>query len=167
MAEPAVAGDRATSAAGDDKSPAGLLGWLRVAAVALFVSPFIGFFTLSMYGLVLRMANPTGSQLLVIQAHLGAAFVVFGLLPLVLLGFFFKRSRRFPKVYIFWVWLLVAFVCVDAFVVEPVFAEFWNRLLEKPQMDLPYFKIFVWVALAGTWTGYMLQSRRVENTFVN
>ena len=77
-----------------------------------------------------------------------------------LLFLFFRRSARFPKLYIMFLCSNLAFLLADAFAVRIVLP---NQPIMDPETAREFGRSIV---AASIWVPYLLLSKRVKNTFV-
>ena len=147
-------------------------GWLIVIAIGLCISPLvqIGFivanlipiFTKGAWSVLTTPGSPAYHRLwapmIMLELFMNLAFIV---MEAILLFWLFKRSHRFPKVmigYLFVVFFLVAF---DYFMAQaiPVVAA-------QDNVDSRVTLIRAGVVCA-IWVPYLLRSKRVKGTFTN
>ena len=152
------------------EGPAGLSGWLVVVAIGLFITPlrlanylwqtYPPLFRNGTWGVLTTPGpapyHPFWGPLLIGEIAVNTLFI---LAAIYLLFSFFRKSRRFPHLYIVFLISNLAFVLVDALLVKIV-------LPEQPLLDSDTAREFG-RSLVGAiiWIPYMLISRRVKNTF--
>ena len=151
--------------------PTGLGGWLVLVAIGLLLSllrlfafdvqTFVPIFRDGTWAIHTTPGSdayhPLWAPLLVFELIGNAGFIVAQLGLLVL---FFKRSRNFPRLYV-WVALLnLPFILVDAWLGSFV-------LTDEPMIDPNTAKELARsIGTIAIWVPYMRVSRRVRNTFV-
>jgi hypothetical protein len=85
---------------------------------------------------------------------------IFIVMSIYLLFLFFRKSARFPKLYVMFLLSNLAFLLADAFAVTIV-------LPSQPIMDPDTAREFGRsVVSASIWVPYLFLSKRVKNTFV-
>ncbi|QYO75311.1 DUF2569 domain-containing protein [Devosia salina] len=148
------------------KGPTGLGGWLILPLIGMLASPVANAIVVLNS---LDVLGPgyvlTTQQAFAVRFELAQA-VVIGVAPIGLLVLFFKRKKVFPGAFIAWqvvnlIWMLMAFALTqNAFrdYYEASGVSFWGDGNGRTLVG----------ALLGIaiWTGYMLNSVRVRNTFV-
>jgi ABC-type spermidine/putrescine transport system permease subunit I len=151
--------------------PAGLAGWLIILAIGLFATPirlsnylWQTFSPIFRNGTWRELTSPDSASyhffwgpLLIAEIAINILFIVGAIY---LLFIFFRKSRRFPNLFILFVVSNLAFVLVDAVAIRIV-------LPEEPILDSATARE-LGKALFGAiiWVPYMLLSKRVKNTFV-
>lgn len=151
-------------------SPKGLGGWLILVGIGLALSPVLTIWVLSTSVPIFlngswtalttpgsEAYNPLWGPILIFEIVGNIGFLAAGLWLLVL---FFRRSQRFPELFIWLAFLSLAFIIIDA----------WFGSLVIP--DEPMIDADTRRSLAASirdiviWVPYMLVSKRVKNTFV-
>lgn len=151
--------------------PAGLGGWLWLVAIGLvhssvrlltfLVPTFVRIFRDGAWAILTtpgsEASHPLWAPLLVFEL---VGYIGFMLATLWLLVLLFKRSRTFPRLYI-WVALLnLPFILVEAWLGSFV-------LTDAPMIDPDTAKELVRsIVTIAIWVPYMRVSRRVRNTFL-
>ncbi|HEY8156591.1 MAG TPA: DUF2569 domain-containing protein [Myxococcota bacterium] len=161
--------ERAT--AQDSRTLVGLGGWLALVGLGLVISPLrlaavlIQTFPPIFQGGTWEALTSPGSEvyhalwapLLMFELVGNSAFI---LVSLILLFLFFKRSRRFPNLYIAYAVANLLFILCDAWLGSRV-------LPDEPMFDPDTARELSRSLIAGAvWIPYMLNSQRVANTFV-
>jgi len=160
-----------TPQTGMDWGPEGLGGWLILVAIGLIISPLriaaMEFTILSVlldgtWGLLSNSAsefyNPALAAIIPIEFIVNLAFV-FGFVFLIYL--FFTKSSNFPRWYIGVYLANLIVIILDAVAVK-------IAVPEQPLFDPETVKEFARSLVACVvWIPYMLQSKRVQATFVN
>lgn len=150
--------------------PRGIGGWLILPAIGLFVFPVrVAISLITDYwplfqGGVWRNLTAPGSEVyhplwapvIAVEIAFKAGFV---LLDLALLYLLFARSHRFPKAFIAFALLYLAFVVGDAAVAWQIPAVAARGLEGVGAEVAPS------LVVAAIWVPYMLVSKRVRNTF--
>ena len=151
--------------------PRGIEGWLVLVCLGVILAPlrilFVLLFTfapLFLSGAWLPLVQPSSDSFHPLWGPL-LAYELFGNTALLaarvaLLLLFFKRSKRFPKLFV-WVSLLeLPFLLVDAWLGSIVIED-------EPMFDPETLRALAGsVAAVAIWVPYMLVSKRVRNTFV-
>ena len=157
--------DRTAAAA---PGPTGLGGWLILPMVGMVVNPIIGTIGLQDYfPLLAQGANLDATQTVVIWFEVISNVAIQLIAPFVLLTLFFQKRRTFPSLFVGWVLTNLVFVLVDLVFVYNAFrayydspgAVFWDEATAQSVSRA--------VIYAAIWIPYMLNSKRVRNTFVN
>lgn len=151
--------------------PAGLSGWLVLVGLGLVVTPL----RLASYVLQTLLPmfsdgtwhvlttpgsanyHPLWGPWLLAEIVINLFFVA---ASLYLLFLFFRKSWRFPKLYVGYLIANLLFVVADAFAVQFVLPD---RPILDPETMRDLIRSLVGVAL---WVPYVFLSRRVKNTFV-
>lgn len=148
-----------------DEEPVGLGGWLILIALHVIgaILATVGALTMTSSAIADVAASPDSypSGLYVVISFEILVFLAFLVVEIIQLIFFFKKRRLFPKIYIGLSLAYIAWPLLDS-------GAYW---LIAP--DLPFFDYDTMQALvratgsAVVWIWYMLESKRVANTFVN
>lgn len=166
---PAVVGE-ATSTVSDSRGPSGLGGWLVIVAIGVVITPFhLAYGILQAYPGIFRDGtwtaltdpvspsyHPLWAPVLLTEITINVIFFAVSVLLLIL---FFRRSWRFPKLYIVFLASHLAFAIADSFSMSIVLPQQPADVLEMARDN---FKSFVATMI---WIPYMMVSRRVKNTF--
>lgn len=151
--------------------PAGLSGWLVLVGLGLFVTPIrLAIFLLQTFPPIFRDGtwgtlttpgsapyHPLWAPLLLAEMIINFCFIV---MSIYLLFLFFRKSARFPKLYVVFLLSNLAFLLADAFAVTIV-------LPNQPVMDPNTAREFGRsIVSASIWVPYLFLSKRVKNTFV-
>jgi len=150
--------------------PSGLGGWLVLVGAGLILSPLM--ITVLMVKTIAPIVrdgsweaissassdvyNPALVAFFACELLVNLGFVVASVWLLVL---FFRRSRKFPSLFVAYCVVNLAFVVLDAWIVS------W-LLPEIPMDDEDMREMARTVLNCLIWVPYMLRSRRVKNTFV-
>jgi hypothetical protein len=156
--------DRRTAA---DPGVVGLGGWLVLPLLGMLGAPIIAVMALPEIWPLIGEPTFTAAQRLVFWFELIGNGVVKVAAPVALLVLFFRRKRLFAVYYITWLVAGIALMLLDLLFVYHAFRAyydspgvvFWD---EQTKRDLGQ-TIFG----AAIWIPYMLNSKRVQNTFVN
>ena len=148
--------------------PVGIGGWLILPIIGLVLTPLRMVVHLGSYGDIFE-AFPhlnTFQQLMIVFEIAGN--VLIGLiLPVLLLILLINKSRRFPRLFVIWGVGNLLFVVADLVLAYVAFREAFDASSE-PFFDQETIRtIASSIVLAALWVPYMIQSRRVRNTFVN
>ena len=147
--------------------PEGIGGWLILPVIGLVLTPLRGLYQLSqLTGLKDSLSFLSSGQttFLVIETLFSLAIAV--VLPIALLVLLFNKKSAFPRLYIIWAVLCLAFLVIDLIVVQALFKDVFAaggvELIDADTMR----DILRTVVLVAVWVPYMINSRRVRNTFV-
>jgi hypothetical protein len=168
----AATGEKQMTSIGTTIEPelTGFRGWLALLALGMVLSPLRVLsdtvksgYTAADWDALAKFRGGTG--LAYFENGMSWAYVclVFGLSFL-----FFRKSRLFPKVFVFaWVTPL-AIIVLDVVGMMLVFREYipLATLMTNAFQDERTIKSLVAFAIGIPWVGYVLMSRRVKNTFV-
>ncbi len=152
--------------AAQSKGPTGLGGWLILPMIGMFLTPAINLWSLPEYFSLLGPDYAlTTQQTFAVRFELAQALAM-SAVPIGLLVLFFNRKRQFPPAHIAWqvvnlIWtLMVSALTYSAFreYHEATGASFWD--------DGTGSTLAGQLASTCIWTGYLLNSTRVRNTFV-
>ena len=151
--------------------PAGLSGWLVLVGFGLCITPIrLAIFLLQTFPPIFRDGtwgtlttpgsapyHPLWAPLLLAEMVINFIFIA---MSIYLLFLFFRKSARFPNLYIMFLLSNLAFLLADAFAVTIV-------LPSQPFMDPNTAREFGRsVVSACIWVPYLFLSKRVKNTFV-
>jgi hypothetical protein len=150
--------------------PQGIGGWLILPLIGLFVFPvrvvislisdYWPLFQGGVWGNLTtpgsEVYHPLCAPVIAVEIAFNAGFL---LLDLALLYLLFTKSYRFPKAFIAFALLNLAFIVGDAAVAWQIPAVA-ARGLEAPGAEVARALV-----LAAVWVPYMLVSKRVRNTF--
>jgi len=145
--------------------PVGLGGWLILIAIQVIGAILGSGSNLTLYLQLIPevSASPEGHTsgifaLLIFEFLASLAFFAVAILQIVC---FFKKRRLFPKIYIGLSLAYIAWPLLDA-------GAYWLIAPDEPFFDHDTLKSLVQASgSALIWITYMLQSKRVANTFVN
>jgi hypothetical protein len=157
-----------TPAAAAADGPVGIGGWLVLPVIGLGLTlvqtiPQIG----PLFELLRLFPNLDLFQQLVGLFEIVGSLIIYIISPIALLILLGNKKRSFPRLYVFWAFANLIFVAVDLLATYLVFGEFIEASGE-PFFDRETMRaILSAVILAAVWVPYMIQSRRVRNTFVN
>ena len=148
--------------------PEGIGGWLILPTLGILFSPLSALMQIGTYvGIGESFPLLTPAQRVFIVGEAVGILAISFVLPIVLLVFLFKKMRAFPRFYVVWAIINVAFVFVDLIGAKLLFGHIFEA------QNIEFFdgdtvkSIVQAIVLVAIWTPYMLQSRRVKNTFVN
>ena len=155
----------------ETKSYEGIGGWLILPLIGLFIVPIrisllvlkdlVPIFTEGHWNVLTTPGSgayhPLWAPLLIFECAGNAIFIIFSI---VLLVFFFPKSRLLPKLIIFYLVLNLLFVAGDFFLADliPAVAEQSNPHSAK-ELGRAIIGAMIWVP-------YFLFSKRVKQTFV-
>ncbi len=161
----AEAGNPATAAG---VGPTGVGGWLILPVVGLMLTMVKGLMLLfSGFPAGEATAGLSDGQKAVLVAEIAGNAILGLLLPLVLLILLQQRKRAFPRLYVLWACLAMAFLAADLVAARALFGDAFGEG-RAPFFDGETIRVIVGTAVAGLiWAPYMLVSRRVRNTFTN
>jgi len=145
---------------------AGLGGWLIVVGFGLIVGAVVGPFGLVGYISLLfdQLAIPGFTTVLLVEIVFQTIFVVF---DIYLLFLFFKKKKKFPELYILFLYFLIAWSIIDYVLVAhlsastPQLKKFLDEYLSETtkEMGRTILSSFIWII-------YTHKSKRVKATFV-
>lgn len=155
-----------------EDGPSGLSGWLILVAIGLIGTPIrLAFFTLKTYPPIFRDGtwatlttpgpapyHPMWGPLLIVEIVINLTFII---MSLYLLYLFFRKSWRFPRLYITFLVANLCFLLADALAIKLVLPE---QPIMDPDTAREFFRSVVAVSI---WVPYLLVSKRVKNTFVS
>ena len=147
--------------------PVGIGGWLILPVIGLVLTPLAGLANLASYPSVFDSFSVlTGAQKLFIILELLGNVAITIVLPIILMVLLFNKRAGFPPLYIKWAAFNFAFIVADLFLAKLLFSEvFAAGGVEL--FDVETIKsIARGIILVVVWIPYMLDSRRVKNTFV-
>lgn len=157
-----------TPAGSVQDGPVGIGGWLILPIIGLVLTPLRMVLQVGTYtDFIDAFPQLTVSQQLMILFEIAGNLVIGIVLPVILLILLANKKRLFPRLYVFWGIGNLIFLIVDLLAAYLVFREAFEASGE-PFFDSETVRaIGSSVVLAAIWVPYMLQSRRVRNTFVN
>ena len=159
--------DAAAPSAGVGSGPSGIGGWLVLPMLELFLTPLVGLAFLRTFPETLRYFNllsGTQGAFVIFEFAFNSALLI--LTPIALLVLFFEKRARFPKVYIGWSLVTLAFQLLDLPVAYYAFKEYFDNSGEPFLDPETLHQLGKSLFSAVIWVPYMLRSRRVRNTFV-
>ena len=150
------------------EGPVGLGGWLILPIIALIVTPLRGVFHLASYSDLLgSMKSLTAGQSGFLVIEFIGNLAVLLILPIILIVLLLGKSTSFPRLFIAWAAVGLAFIVLDIAAAQiffgDVLAATGQELLDAETMK----ELFRSIITAAIWIPYMRVSRRVSNTFVN
>lgn len=148
--------------------PRGLGGWLILPMIGLVLSPLrMGYQFITdllpvfdpavwtrLTDATLPGYRPMLAPLIIFESVANVAMFAF---TLAVMWFFFRRSRRTPRLFVIWLVLLALTQIVDSALVSSAGLPIDNASMRD---------IIRSVAAAAIWIPYFLVSKRVKNTFV-
>ena len=147
--------------------PEGIGGWLILPMLGMFLTPIYGIVQLSQYtGLADSFPLLTSGQkaFLIIELFGNVAIAV--IFPIVLMVLLFNKRRAFPGLYIIWAAANLIFILGDLLAAKILFGDLFEAS-GTPLIDGETAQgIIRGIVLMVIWVPYMLNSRRVRNTFV-
>ena len=155
-------------AASVEQGPVGIGGWLILPIIGLFLTPLQTVLQLGLYFELFEVLPHLDlAQQLVALFEMVGTVIIYIILPLVLLLLIPNKKRSFPRLFVFWGIGNLLFLIVNLLATYLVFREAFDAGGE-PFFDRETMRaIMSAVILAAIWVPYMIQSRRVRNTFVN
>ena len=168
---PPTSATEAAPAVWPTSGPVGLSGWLVLVGLGLVITPFrLAIFLLQTFPPIFSDGtwgtlttpgsapyHPLWAPLLLAEMAINSIFI---LMSIYLLFLFFRKSVRFPRLYILFLLSNLAFLLADAFAVTIV-------LPSQPFMDPNTAREFGRSVFAACiWVPYLFLSKRVKNTFV-
>lgn len=158
---------QATAAAVRD-GPEGVGGWLILPMLGMFFTPVYGLIQLGSYfGLADSFALLTFGQRAFLVVELVGNVAIAVIFPIVLLFLLFNKKRAFPRLYIIWATANLIFIIGDLVAAKILFGALFEAA-GTPLIDGETAQgVIRSIVLMVIWVPYMLNSRRVRNTFVN
>jgi hypothetical protein len=146
--------------------PEGIGGWLILPVIGLFVTPLRGLIQLKDYaGISESFPLLTSVQQTFIVIEILLSVVLAIILPVVLLVLLFNRKRTFPGFYALWGISMFVFIVADLMAVKALFGDLFAASGVELVDDTTIQALIGGLVLAAVWVPYMLNSRRVRNTF--
>jgi hypothetical protein len=146
--------------------PEGIGGWLILPVIGLFVTPLRGLIQLKDYAGIsdsFPLLSSAQQTFIIIEILLSVALTI--VLPVVLLVLLFSRKRSFPKLYAFWGISIFVFIVADLMAVKALFGDMFAASGVELFEETTIQALIGGLVLAAVWVPYMLNSRRVRNTF--
>jgi hypothetical protein len=147
--------------------PEGIGGWLVLPVIGLVLTPLRGLYQLSQLTGVkdsLQFLSSGQTAFLVVETLLSLVIAVG--LPIALIVLLFNKKKAFPRLYVIWAVLCLAFLIVDLILAQALFKDIFAasgvELIDADTLK----DILRTLVLVGVWVPYMLNARRVRNTFV-
>ncbi len=149
----------------DNLTLKGLRGWLIVVAIRLFLSCITSLFLILYSSIIfIRLANLTNSIFYIenlnwiypLEIGMNLIIIFFNIY---LLYLFFTKNYKFPSLMICFELLVIVFMLLDQFITH----QFTSFKIESRDL----FHIAKNIILSIICISYMLNSKRVYNTFVN
>ena len=150
-----------------DPGAVGLGGWLVLPLFGMLAAPIIAAITLYEIWPLLGEQALTAAQRLVVWFELITITVVKCIAPVALLVLFFRKKRWFPLSIITWLVAGLTFLLLDLLFVYHAFRAYYDTpgvVFWDEQTMRDVGQAFFGAAI---WIPYMLNSKRVQNTFVN
>jgi hypothetical protein len=143
--------------AGDyDPQLHGLKGWLAFLGFSLIASLFITVYSnVKTYAPIVKNFTLLSSKTKVGVVIEGTLLIILALLQVSLLYLYFNKRRIFPRVFIGYLIFYLAFIFID----NLVLVRYVNGTFDATAFIKPVVYVFV-------WTLYILNSRRVNHTFL-
>jgi len=145
--------------------PVGIGGWLILPLIGLVLTPIKGVGFLAQHA-GMSFAHLNGAQIALVYAELIGNFVLLIVLPIMMLVLLFKKRRTFPGLFVKWAFAGLAFTLLDLIFGYAFFKDAYEA------SDTEFMDAATWREVARSifavvvWVPYMLNSRRVANTFV-
>ena len=149
----------------DNLTLKGLRGWLIVVAIRLFLSCITSLFLILFSSITfIKLANLTNSIFYIenlnwiypLEIGMNLIIIFFNIY---LLYLFFTKNYKFPSLMICFELLVIVFMLLDQFITH----QFTSFKIESRDL----FHIAKNIILSIICISYMLNSKRVYNTFVN
>lgn len=146
--------------------PYGIGGWLILPVIGLAVTPIRGLISVAQYpGLTSSFGylGTAQSAFVVLEILLNILLLI--VVPIYLLYLLFQKKRTFPRTNAGWGVASFVYILSDLLIAAIVFRDVFSQP-ETPLFDGDTIKeIFRALVLVAIWVPYMLNSRRVANTF--
>jgi hypothetical protein len=147
--------------------PEGIGGWLVLPIIGMFLTPVQALLQLGQYsGLGDNFQFLTFGQKAFVSLEIIGNVAIALIFPIVLLILLFNKRRAFPRLYVVWAVANLVFILGDLLAAKILFGELFEasgtQLIDGETMQA----IFRAIVLMAIWVPYMLNSRRVRNTFV-
>ena len=148
--------------------PVGLGGWLILPLLGIIMTPIMA--VVGMMGMLPAIdgyQTMTAVQQLLLWFELISNLVFQGIVPIVLLVLFFRQMRSFPLVYVTWISLNMIVMLLDLIFAYHAFRDYYDSpgaVFWDTETVQTLGRSVLGVAI---WVPYMMNSRRVQNTFVN
>lgn len=148
--------------------PVGIGGWLIAPIVLLAFMIIAAGLQLTAFPALAEVAGGLPKWKLYLLSTIVLLNAVLGIIcPAILLVLLFRKARRFPRLFLLWAVAYVVFVVANHFMVVVVFSDVlgdsWSARLTPEALR----SLFLSVVPVAVFIPYILQSRRVRNTFVN
>jgi len=148
-------------------APSGLGGWLLLPPVMLVLLVIAGLFQLLAFPGLAEIAVGLPQWKVYMLSTQVLFSVLLGIVgPIVLLVLYFRTSRRFPRLFLAWALAYVAFSVLNHFAVIVLFGDMlgvaWSERFSLGALR----SLLLAVVPVAVFIPYILNSRRVRNTFV-
>lgn len=147
--------------------PEGIGGWLILPMIGLIGTPIRAIFQLSQMASVwdnLQYLTAAQTAFIFIEA-IGNVFIIIAF-PIFLLVLFFNRKQSFPRFYVIWAIAEVAFTIADLIAAKILFGDVFEASGTELMDSDTWQDLLRGLVLVAIWVPYMLNSRRVRNTFI-
>lgn len=153
-----------------EKNLKGLGGWLILVLLGLLYTLYI--YSSAVISSSKMFTDGTVEQLSYIQGYAGALGFevvmqfIFALAAMFLIFLFFKKSKRFPKFFIIFLFANIIFITIDTVMMSSLSfpAEIKDAMQEI--IDEGYGQLVKSIIGSVIWTWYMKVSKRVKLTFI-
>jgi hypothetical protein len=149
------------------EGPSGLGGWLVLPIIGLFLAPvqqIISVLDTGYLGILRSARTLSHPQAALLYAELLASIVLNFIAPAFLLFFLFKRWDMFPGWFVVWAASVLVYALADPLAAHLVFPESFPNAADAFDEDtVKGISRAAWGAII--WIPYMLNSKRVRNTF--
>ncbi|WP_274627762.1 DUF2569 domain-containing protein [Arvimicrobium flavum] len=150
------------------EGPEGIGGWLVLPIIGLILTPIQGVVQIGQYmGLMQSFEFLTGPQATLLVLEIIANVAIAIVLPAYLLRLLFSRKREFPRTYVVWAGINLAFLIADLMAAKILFGQAMAAARMTPIESETTQTFLRAIAMMAIWVPYMLNSRRVRNTFVH
>ncbi|MGB3335556.1 MAG: DUF2569 domain-containing protein [Devosia sp.] len=148
--------------------PVGLGGWLFLPTLGMVLTPILAVAGLGDFLPALAPdAGLTAAQTLLVWFELLGNGAIQIVAPFVLLTLMFQKRRTFPSLFVGWTITNLVFVLVDLVFAYNVFRAYYDSPGVVFWDEATGQSVSRAVIYAAIWVPYMLNARRVKNTFVN
>lgn len=149
------------------EGPEGIGGWLILPTIGLFLTPLQGLIQLGQYaGLSENFQFLTGAQKTLVGIEIIGNLAIAVVMPVYLLFLLFNKKATFPRTYVIWAVANLIFIIADLIAAKILFGDVFEAAGMELMDSETTQAILRAIVLVAIWVPYMLNSRRVRNTFV-